>query len=413
MLVAVVGGAVVGGAVVRGAAVVGGRVVAAVTGGAGSVAAGADSAGTGSVTTSGSSVAARSISSARCRTSAPVLPGSAFPWSSASPVAKVRADTTSATIAATGTARRHAGRGAGSSATVSVWCAPAGSSCSRRQRATSAALGRVDRHHRGQQRRRPRREPLGDGRRAVQAGHGGLGGRPLEAAPTGERLQQDEPKRVDVCGRGDGTARHLLGRQVGGCADDLVGRGQADRGGIEEAGDAEVGESGRSVVGDQHVAGLDVAMHDGLAVGVSQRPGELRAERPHPLRRQRALPEQIREGGALDEVEHQERWPGVHRVPEAHDRGVIEGREHPGLDVEPLGVVDAAGPQDLDGHPLAGGAVGGGMDVGEPAAAQDRLQLVPAGEDNHAGCATPLPPAGPSPVQMRGAAAWGLRGGGA
>jgi len=80
---------------------------------------------------------------------------------------------------------------------------------------------------------------------------------------------EDTTQAVQVGPGADGSGIGLFGRHE-------VGRSQHVAGGrqprlAEQAGDAEVRELDRSVVGDQQVGGLDVAVDDAAVVGVLQR----------------------------------------------------------------------------------------------------------------------------------------------
>src|SRR5690606_23430575 len=122
---------------------------------------------------------------------------------------------------------------------------------------------------RGGGRRGGRRGGRGGGRGAGGAGRaGGRGGR---RAARGGRARR---------ARGAGGG-------VGGGAADQAGLGE---GGVARgAGDAEVGDLDRAVIVEQHVARLDVAVHDARVVGGDQRGGDLLADPGDLGQRQRAL----------------------------------------------------------------------------------------------------------------------------
>jgi hypothetical protein len=77
---------------------------------------------------------------------------------------------------------------------------------------------------------------------------------------------------------------------------------------LERAGDAEVGDADAAIVGEQDVAGLQVAVHAVAAVGGGEavrhlgRDAERVGDPDHPL-----LAQPLAQVGALDQLEHQER----------------------------------------------------------------------------------------------------------
>jgi hypothetical protein len=121
------------------------------------------------------------------------------------------------------------------------------------------------------------------------------------------------------------------------------------------AGDAEVGDLGRPLVVDEHVLGLDVAVHDPALVGGLQGAGDLDRIR-HGLRdgQGAVATDAVLERLALDELEDDVRRPRVlARVDHAHDVGVVELRHRPRLAPEALERVGVAGDvamQHLDRH---------------------------------------------------------------
>ena len=96
----------------------------------------------------------------------------------------------------------------------------------------------------------------------MQAGHGGLDRRTVVLALSGKGFQQQQPEGVDVDGRPDGLAGDLFRGEVGRGADHQSGR--RDARGIDEAGNAEVGELDAAASSEQNVGGLDVAVHEPL-----------------------------------------------------------------------------------------------------------------------------------------------------
>ena len=95
----------------------------------------------------------------------------------------------------------------------------------------------------------------------------------LEGRAAGQHLVGDDGEGVDVGGGGEVLAAHLLRGHVAWRAHGEAGHGEA--GGVEGAGDAEVGEGGATAGVDDDVAGLDVAVDHALSVGVVEGAGEL------------------------------------------------------------------------------------------------------------------------------------------
>jgi hypothetical protein len=93
----------------------------------------------------------------------------------------------------------------------------------------------------------------------------------------GQQLVGEHAHAVQVGAAIDGFAARLLGRHVAAAADRQPGGGDAAAVGIALEGDAEVGEQRPVGVVEQHVLGLDVAVHDAARVRVLER-GQQRAQ---------------------------------------------------------------------------------------------------------------------------------------
>ena len=117
----------------------------------------------------------------------------------------------------------------------------------------------------------------------------------------------------------------------------------------------EVGQVGVLVLGDQDVAGLDVAVHEPASVRRVERPRHLRDDRERPPRLQRPGAAQERaQIAALDVAHGQERRPlSVAGVIDRDDVRVIERGRDPRLAQEALPervLVHKLGRQDLQRH---------------------------------------------------------------
>ena len=110
--------------------------------------------------------------------------------------------------------------------------------------------------------------------------------RPPERRAADQQLVQDRPQGVDVGERADllGLALGLLGGHVAGRAQDRLGRRQA-RFDVQDLGQAEVGDLGRAVGGEQDVARLQVAVDDPQPVRLGDAAGQRLDQRRRPPRR--------------------------------------------------------------------------------------------------------------------------------
>ena len=95
----------------------------------------------------------------------------------------------------------------------------------------------------------------------------------VERHAPGQQLVQHDAHRVAVAGGGDVLAAGLLGRQVLGGADDRPDLGHA--GIVAGAGDSEVRDLQVTVLGDEHVLGLDVAVDHVAPVRCGERRQDL------------------------------------------------------------------------------------------------------------------------------------------
>ena len=164
---------------------------------------------------------------------------------------------------------------------------------------------------------------------------------PLEGRAPRRELVEDDAERVQVGGRSDVGGARLLGRRVAERADELAVGGQ--RGvGAAHLGHAEVGDAHASVVGQEDVLGLQVAVDHPRRVERRQAarglPGDLAEQalghRPHLLeeRAQRAPLHPLHD----EEVVRRPLDAGLADVERADDVLVDERQPEPGLAQEPL-----------------------------------------------------------------------------
>ena len=198
-----------------------------------------------------------------------------------------------------------------------------------------------------------------------------------------ERVVEHAAERVDVGPRVDLAALELLRRHEVRGADPLPRRRQP-RVRADHLGEAEVGEIG-VLAAEQHVRGLDVAVHEADRVRGVQRRADLAGDRGHALGRQRALTrEQVLQVRALHVAHDQVEVPGLlaRRVDGDHVR-VVDRRGDARLALEALaeaGVAGAVRGDELERDRPAERELGRAVDDAHAAAAGDRLDAT-AGED--------------------------------
>ena len=214
----------------------------------------------------------------------------------------------------------------------------------------------------------------------VEARVGVLEGRlPVERGGAREQLEEHHAGGVDVAGRRQLVAAHLLGREVSGRADDLVG---APGGHARGAHQAEVGELDRVVRADEHVVRLEVAV-DHVRRVRGREPREHRAHhRGGRVRRHRpALGEQLAQSASRDQLHDQEDHVAVRaEVVDADEVGVRQLRHRAGLAAEAVaedGVVDVAVVHHLHGDRARETHVHAAVDGGHAAARDGVVDAVP------------------------------------
>ncbi len=173
---------------------------------------------------------------------------------------------------------------------------------------------------------------------------------------------------------------HLLGRHVVRRAHHLRGSREGRRRPHPgQFGQAEVRDLDLPVVIEQDVAGLDVAVHDALFVGVLQRRADLADDRERLARGQGARVDHAPQVRALDQLHGD--VPQVSCAPEivdGDDAGVREAGHGLGLTLEALCEAPVAvgrGRQDLDGDDALEALLARAVDGAHAAAADQALDL--------------------------------------
>jgi hypothetical protein len=190
---------------------------------------------------------------------------------------------------------------------------------------------RVERERHARRRRRP-------GRLLVQVGgdrrrHGGA----AERRRAGERGVQHAAERVDVGAGVDRLAAEVLGRHEVDGPDPAAALGDPRRLGVLDAGDPEVAEVDVRAR-DQHVRGLDVAVHEAGGVRGVEGAADLRDDRGRPARREPPLAAQERVEVRARDVAHDQVEVAVllaGAVDRDHVR-VVDRRGQPRLALEAL-----------------------------------------------------------------------------
>ena len=145
-------------------------------------------------------------------------------------------------------------------------------------------------------------------------------------------------------------------------------------------GDAEVGDEGRAVGGEEQVLGLDVAVHHAVPVGVLQGARRLGRDPERRVHRQLPLaPQTVAERLSLHEGHGEpELSRRLARVVDGEDVGMLEPGGEPDLPLEALGAERGGeiGMEDLERHGPVVPEVVGEEDGGHPTAAELTLEAV-------------------------------------
>ena len=187
-----------------------------------------------------------------------------------------------------------------------------------------------------------------------------------------EHLVQHDAERVDVAARVGHSACDQLGSEVGDRAEQLRAGGGVGRRGTREP---EVADLDAAVLGEQHVLGLDVAVHDAGPVRGGE-PGEDRVHDRHRLRHREAalLAQEFAQSDARQVLHDQVGHVAVLTLIEDVDHvRVGEPRGGPRFLDEPAlehGVIAQVAVHHLEGDPALEPQVGGHVH-GRHAAARD------------------------------------------
>ncbi len=201
----------------------------------------------------------------------------------------------------------------------------------------------------------------------------------LKRRPTDHHLVEQAGQRVHIGRRSHRSPGEPFRRHVGAGSDQHARH--RDAGLAPDVGDAEIHQIGEVIRGEQHVLGLDIAVHQAVGVRGVQGRGHLRDDRDRPVRGQGAIgAQQFLDAGALDQthVDEQDAVDLAEIVDRDHVRLLQAGR-HPGLTPEPLlktRVRGDLGTQQLDGHHAFLDRVVGPVDLPHATDTDQRLQLV-------------------------------------
>ena len=251
-------------------------------------------------------------------------------------------------------------------------------------------LGGVARGHRADQRSPVLAQLLRDERVGLQAGHRRGDRLPREGELTGEAFEQHEPERIDVAGRADEVAEHLLGTQVGRGAGGVRLFVAARLRGVER--DAEVGEPrvrtelGGAIFDDQHIRRLDVAVYDSTGMYVVERLGEVVADLGDRSRGESRPREEVFEVAAGDEFHHEIGVRLARRgvvdpgVEQRDDPVVAQSREHSKfrLVLNEIVLAGCRGTEELEGDIAPELFVSRVVDGGHSAASDHSDRTVPS-----------------------------------
>ncbi len=173
---------------------------------------------------------------------------------------------------------------------------------------------------------------------------------PLEWRTAGQHFVEDRAQRIDVGGRPDilGMSARLFGGHVAGRAHDLAQLGlTAVR--FEPLGQAEIGDLGDAILGEQNVGGLQIAVDDSGVVGELDGPGERDQELGGRAAGLGRTCEPVIERAPLEQLEGNEGCAGGFAdLEDLNDVGMTQPGDRLGLDEEPGLSFGATGPVPAD-----------------------------------------------------------------
>jgi hypothetical protein len=203
-----------------------------------------------------------------------------------------------------------------------------------------------------------------------------------EGTLAGEHLVEHGAQRVEIRARADLLAAHLLGRHVGRRPHHLRPDRDLDVG-RHSASETEVGEDHAAALVEQHVRGLDVAVHDPDVVRRGEPLRDLAADVGGLADREPPLPrDQAEQAVALDQLHGEvEETLGGAEIEDARGVSVRHAARQAHFAPEALhGVAGSAG-EDLERDAVADLLVVGGPDRAGRAAPEQAVDAVALGEE--------------------------------
>ena len=206
----------------------------------------------------------------------------------------------------------------------------------------------------------------------------------LERQPVGEQLVENDSQPEEIALRVERAALDPLRRHVGGCADDRPIDGHVEAIITPGAGQAEVDDPHLAVrLLQKDIVGLDVAVHEPLAVGSREPLRDFAADAEHLGERERALRLSGLLERAADEQLHHDVGQAlfVADLVDRHHVGVIDRRRRPALAQKSTcrcGVAGLRRMKHLDGDVAAEFLVPGQIDAAHSAPADQLHDRVAA-----------------------------------
>ena len=194
----------------------------------------------------------------------------------------------------------------------------------------------------------------------------------------GQHLVQHDADPVHVRGRSDVPALGLLRRHVARGTDDGSRPGIGAP--LGQPRHAEVGHLDPAVMGDQHIAGLDVPVHDALRVRGSQRTRQLLGDVDRLPGAERTVGEPVDQALAIHQLGHVvDPLRRRSHIVDLDDARVADAGQQLRLALEathPIGVLSPPGLDYLDGDNARQPPVAAAIDAAERALANDSVELV-------------------------------------